>query len=275
MSALTFPQAFGLTGEGGGGLTYPLNFFTSGTWTAPFDCTVALRIHGSGGSGAAHAVALGGNSAPWGLKWLALSAGDVLTISIGAGGAPVTAPNDGLAGSTTTVQLNGVTILTAAGGEGGLGAASGALNPAAASAVVTGADVWFPGLQSGSASGSPQRLGGAAANLSCDGSGRSPSANTGGAYVGGSVGVVPTINATTAVDAPPLIAFATLGFFALAGMGKGGGIGLPGGLFGGGGGTAGSVSGGAGGIGAGGGASNTTSGNGGKGYVFMTVTKVA
>lgn len=270
--SLTYQQAFG-GGAGVSGVAYSINFFTSSTWTAPFDCTVLLRIHGSGGSGAANAVALGGNSGPWGIKRLTLSAGDVLTITIGAGGAGVTVAANGNPGSTTTVLLNGASILAADGGEGGLGAGSGAVSPAAAAAVVTGADVWFPGLQSGSATGSPMRLGGAAANLALDGSGRSPNATAAGAYVGGSVGIVPTDNNTTAVDARPLIAFADLGLFYLSGMGKGGATDQPGGSFGGGGGTSASVAGGAGGIGAGGGASNTTSGAGGPGYLFMSVAQ--
>ncbi len=277
---INFSQAFGGAGAGGSG-SYVLSFAQSGTYTIPLACAVDIAIIGAGGSGAANTMAVGGNSGPCGIKRIQCEANDVIDVIVGSGGASVSGGANGLAGGTTTVKLNGVVILTATGGEGGLGAASGPVNPAAVVSTITGADVWFPGLQAGSATGTQARTGGAAVNLAGTGLGRS-SAITNGAQscAGGSVGAAVAADSATPSTPPPTVAFFAYGLYPRSdvGLGGAGATGTAGGAggFGGGGGAGGSSSvGGAGGQGAGGGAcgASVASGKGGNGCVNLTITK--
>ena len=282
-----FGDYFSRGGGGSGGLSYALVFTSSGTFTAPFACTVALLIQPPGGSGAANTNATGGNSAGGGLKQITLAQGDVLTITIGAPGAGVTGGVNGNAGGSVSVQLNGAAaFLSGTGGEGGLGNAGGAtLAPATVASSITGADVSYPGIQAGAvtAAVSSARTGGAAVNVTGDGMGRSPSISTGSVSgAGGSVGRTPVANATVAVDALNTSNFLTFGFFPTTTTGKGSdgnsaGAALPGNPFGGGGAGGGGAAqnGGQGGLGAGGGGcgSTPTSGAGGPGCVCLLITK--
>lgn len=279
-----------LGGGSSGGLSYSLVYTaTPGSpWAAPFNCNVTVLIQGAGGSGASNVNATGGNSGPWGVKQLTLSAGETLLPTIGAGGAGVTGGVNGNPGGTTSVSRNGAAaFISAAGGEGGTGNAGAAtLAAPTVAAAITGADVWYPGLQAGAvtAAVSAARTGGAAVNVTGDGMGRSPSANVGSVITaGGSVGRSPVINATVALDPLNTLNFLTFGVFPIATTGKGSDSSAApaasASLFGGGGssstGSAGQA-GGQGGFGAGGGACTipATSGAGGSGYVCLLITKI-
>jgi hypothetical protein len=83
----------------------------------------AIGGGGSGGSGTN--LCRGGGAGGLAQSICALKAGDVISFTVGAGGAYVAgAPVPGNAGGTTTVTIPGYTTLTSNGGAGG--AASGA-----------------------------------------------------------------------------------------------------------------------------------------------------
>jgi hypothetical protein len=87
-----------------------------------------------------------GNSAPWGVKWLEVAAGDKLEFAIGAGG--ITTGNvqnvPANAGGTTFIRHNGVVVMTCQGGDAGPASAT-ARSPIAAKVI--GADYWMAGRQ--------------------------------------------------------------------------------------------------------------------------------
>ena len=147
----------------------------------------AMGATGSGGSGngAANQRATGANSAPWGVKVIQVAAGDVLSVEIGAGGAPQTGVANGAVGSSTVVRLNGVAVMTCQPGEPGV--ANGAAT--APTATVVGADWVVPGRKAGEATGSAASSGGAAVDVFRTGLGDSLSI-AGGSQVrpGASVG---------------------------------------------------------------------------------------
>lgn len=190
---ITYAQAFGAGGgAAAGGWSTAITSSRSITFTEAG--TVVLSVVGAGGGGAANdggiGAASGGNSAPWGRKKFSVVPGDVLVVTLAAGGSK--AASIGTAGSqggTTTVKLNGVTILTVQGGEGGVYVAgAGPAQPISPAATVTGADYWVPGVRAGSASGgSTSESGGAAVDVLGNGLGKSPN-STSYAGVGGSVG---------------------------------------------------------------------------------------
>lgn len=273
----TFKQLF----FGGGGAQalgdYSLYFFSSRTHTFTAAGTAVITIVGATGSGArgntGSGAATGSNSAPWGRLKIAVAAGDVLTVNIGAGGAAQSGTNvNGLAGSNTTVALNGVTILTAQPGEPGVYNATAAVS-ANATATVTGADFVVSGLRAGNATGSNTASGGAALDVLRSGLGRSPN-STVVSSPGGSVGTDAGGNTFG------YIAYLDFGFVPSDGRsdnvpGRGGGGGATvniGGPFAGG--ASGSTAGGAGGIGGGAGGSvgNNPSGAGSPGFVYATFT---
>lgn len=103
------------------------------TWTVPAG-VYAVRLEawgggaGGGGSSGGGFMSGGGASGAYGLSYLTVVPGDVLSGAIGAGGAGgTTAPTAGVVGGNTTVLLNGVLQGTATGGGGG-GQAGGAPN---------------------------------------------------------------------------------------------------------------------------------------------------
>ena len=278
-----FSQAFG-SGSGAVAGGFVLSFATSGSYTLPYDAVVVVGIVGAGGSGGANTQATGGNSGPCGLKRLQLQAGDLIEVTIGAGGAGVTGGANGNAGGTTTVKVNGVIVLSATGGEGGLHAASGPVSPAAVVSVVTGADVWFPGLRAGDVgSGTQGRTGGAAVNLTGDGQGRSSATNAGSQFLaGGSVGTAIAAGQQTAATPRPTTAFFSWGVFPRSdvGLGSNGNSSAnaaAGGFGAGGGGVGASATGGPGGVGGGGGAAGSggNSGKGGDGYVNLSISEAS
>lgn len=257
-------------------------FPVSGSHTFTVDGTITVTAFGGAGSGATttnttSGRATGGNSPPWGRKTINVIAGDVLTITVAAGGASQgSVSSNGLPGGNTVISLNGTPIMTCQGAEGGVYAASGSgATPAAASAVVTGADYWVPGVRSGSTSDAAGATsGGAALDILNTGLGRSPNV-TGPAGNGGSV--------ATDAGGPtlPYMVYFEFGVAAGDGMatlspGRGGvdGTGTrDGGPFAGGCGSSTSNVAGNGGMGGGGGArTGANSGAGGRGYAFVVFT---
>jgi len=110
-------------------------FTDTGTWTAPVDCTVFVQAVGGGGSGTGVAqddtanvfgLATSGGSAGYCEKELSVTAGTVLTITVGAGGTADSSihstanngTNTGADGTATTVTGTGIS-LSAGGGTGG------------------------------------------------------------------------------------------------------------------------------------------------------------
>lgn len=277
---MNYNGLFGGSGGSSGSLSFSLHFTQSGVWTAPFACDVVIAGVGAGGGGGGGSYALGGNSAPWGLKRISVAAGQTLTMTNGAGGAGGTGAA-GSPGGSSTVALSGTgTILTIGGGEGGIYSASAIiLNPATVVSAVTGADAWFAGLQAGATTSAVlARVGGAAVNLGCDGSGRSPGLTAGGATAGGSVGITPVANATTAVTPMPISNFVLFGLIPSGtpplGKGSSATTSAAADAFGGGGGHGAGV-GGAGGYGGGGGGGNPTGGAGGGAYFTLFVVPSA
>ena len=240
---------------------------------------------GGGGSGTTTGSSLGGNSAPWGRKKIVVAVGDVLEFVIGAGGARAAANGSaGSQGGTSLVKLNGVTILTVQGGEGGLFATGTALaSPAAAAATVTGADFWVPGIQAGSCqvSSSSGATGGAAVDILQTGLGRSQSiSGAAAASQGGSIG-------TNSGGIPqPWIALLEWGIFVNDGATASATVGSPGrggdqpgaikaGMFAGGGSVNTAYTPGGTGGGGGGAATATQAGAGGNAYAYMVFTPSA
>ena len=266
--------------------------FSSRTTTFTQTGKLAISMVGSGGGGAvaagsAQSSATGGNSGPWGRKVIDISAGDVLVVNIGAGGLKSAGYSaNGNQGGTSTVTLNGVTILTIQGGEGGvfadLTATASASVPAA---TITGADFWVAGVRAGSAqctSVSPSCSGGAAVDILQSGLGRSPAAvGDGIAGVGGSVG-------TDSGGIPiPWIALMEWGFVITDGASATAALGSPGrggvsatlaaGALAGGGADSANLPTVNGGIGAGGGGGSSPSnaGNGGPAYAFLVFASLS
>lgn len=243
---------------------------------------VRIALQSSGGSGAcgnsvSGTSSTGGNSGPWGVKVLRVAAGDVMVITLAAGGiAPASSGVNGVQGGTSTVTLNGTTIITAQGGEGGVWSnVLGTVNSPVPSATITGCDFYVPGLRAGSApvvSGNFYYGGGSASDLLQCGLGRSPSptaANT--PTAGGGVGT------DTGATPLPCLVFEDFGLVTgagsqMPGQGGVGGSRVPG-PFGGGasqgsGGQKGYSTAGAGG-GGGSGANSALTGDGGPAYAFL------
>lgn len=100
--------------------TFAAGFLSSGTYTIPATGTYILKAVGGGGSSGGNSnQANGGGSGYYTTLTTSLTAGDVLTINIGAGGATTT--NNG---GTTTIVKGGTTLVSAAGGNYGSGSGS-------------------------------------------------------------------------------------------------------------------------------------------------------
>lgn len=191
---ITFGQAFAGAGAGSTFGGWASMVLTSKTITFTQAGKVCLTVVSAGGSGAKTAststgAATGGNSGPWGRKVFAVGVGDTLTFTIGSGGAAQTANGaNGNPGGTTTIALNGSTIITAPGAEGGVAHASAAVAPAPV-ATITGCDFYVPGVQAGKATGTTGvGSGGAAVDALKNGTGRSLDSTSSISTAGGSVG---------------------------------------------------------------------------------------
>lgn len=235
-------------GGGSGGIPQQRSFITSGTFTAPVTGKYLLTAIGGGAAGTSEG--RGGGAGGFAQKPVTLAAGDVITFSVGAGGA-----SSGATGGTTTLTAPGVSL-----------SAGGGTSTAGGSA--TGGSLNTTGGVSGNSNGS----GGGAVGVYGVGYGSAASMNSGG----GGVGEASTTNpgggalgkgyklAGPAFGAGRLLQ--PLG--EIGGDGVVGAEGRPGGLFSGGGGGR---SGGAGGVfgGGGGGSVQFNEGPGGVGGVFI------
>jgi hypothetical protein len=98
---------------------------TSGTYTAPVTGWYKITAKGGGGGGGSGFSfsdgAYGGNGGGEGgttIRYIPLTAGDTVTVLVGAGGTGGTSGGDGANGGDTSVTINGNTY-TGGGGEGG------------------------------------------------------------------------------------------------------------------------------------------------------------
>lgn len=145
MSSLA--QDIGLAGGVTGALYRSQLVPTSTSYTVTQPGWAIVTGMGAGAGGTKSSSYPPGNSAPWGVKGFPVAVGDVIAITIGAGGAP-NASGAALAGGATTVTLNGAVIMTCQPGDAGV------LNAKApVAARVIGADFWVPGRQPQSAIG--------------------------------------------------------------------------------------------------------------------------
>ena len=276
-----------LLAQGGGGAAaggWSRAIFSSATIVFAENGFVQMSIVGAGGSGGAGASgtysASGGNSAPWGRKRIAVVAGDSLVINLAAGGVQPANSSPGVAGGVSTVALNGSTLMTIQGGEGGVIAAGTALAQSPVpSATVTGADFWVGGVRAGDAKSTAGVCfsGGAAVDILQSGLGRSPdalgSSVTGvGGSVGNNIGGVP-FSWVAVADWGLVITDGGTATATNGAVGRGGaGAGIAAGAFAGGGGGATAQS--RGGVGAGGGGVNngTPLAGGGNAYAYLVFT---
>lgn len=189
MTNPSFSRIFGGAVASGG---WVRAFLENGTHTFTQNGTMTVSGFGGGGGGAqttnsSTTQATGGNSPPWGRKTFRVKVGDVLSVTVGAGGlGAATVSTNGAAGGDTVISLNGTPIMTCQGAAGGVFSSSGTATPAAATATVIDADLAVPGLQAGTATGAGTGSGGAALDVLQTGLGRSPN-STSGAALGGSV----------------------------------------------------------------------------------------
>lgn len=283
--SITFGQAFGgNSGAAAGGWSAAI--FTSRTFTFTEAGVVVMSLVGAGGGGASavSGAATGGNSAPWGRKKIKVSTNDVLSITIGAGGLKSAIFGaSGSQGSATTVTLNGATIMTVQGGEGGV-YLEGVVTATAATpaATVTGADFWRPGIQAGSATpdAGSAGSGGAAVDVLSNGTGRSPSAvgGSGTTSSGGSIGTDLgglTLGWIALLEWGFVITDGSMATTSRGIPGNGGTVGIAAGAFAGGHASAGHCNGGLGGGGAGSPIILEFAGNGGNAYGYLSFTPEA
>lgn len=170
---------------------------------------------GGGGSGAGDntSPAPSGGGGGGGLRWITnypVSAGDVVTITAGSGAPRNAGAANGSTGNTSSVTINGVTVLSAFGGGGGVSAtngggggggggsttgtlANGSIigggNGGPGGAASAGGNTTFPQSGGGGAGGYAGAGGaganGAAATAGSGGAGGGGGGPTGGSYVGG------------------------------------------------------------------------------------------
>ena len=112
----------------GSGAVLTVNAYTSSTtWTVPTGVTSILCEVIGGGGGCGISSARGGGGGGFAYGSIAVSAGQVLTITVGTGGtggAPY--PSGGGAGGTSEIVRSAVSLISAVGGAGGGSASSGA-----------------------------------------------------------------------------------------------------------------------------------------------------
>jgi hypothetical protein len=123
-------------------LTRSEMIFSTQTITVPDDGWAVIAGMGGGAGGGKNLMA--GNSAPWGVKTFAVSAGQTIAFTIAAGGAPVDRDTRTNAGGDTIISYAGVTIMTCKGGDAGPASATA---KAPVVATVIGADFWRAGRQ--------------------------------------------------------------------------------------------------------------------------------
>lgn len=151
----------------------------SGSFTVPTNVSaVKVTVVGGGGAGGGATTTnngTGGGSGSSGISWLTgLTPGDALTLTIGAGGVPVSASTGGTGGSSIVTGTFGT--ITAPGGVGGtlgtLGASGGAMG--------TGATLNFGGnASSNTVAQATANSGGAGAGSIFGGGGPAPFNNPG------------------------------------------------------------------------------------------------
>lgn len=105
----------------GSGAVLTTNAYTSSTtWTVPAGVTSILCEVIGGGGGCGISTAVGGGGGGFAYGSIAVSAGQVLTITVGTGGTGgQTYPNTGNAGGTSEIVRSGSSLISAAGGGGG------------------------------------------------------------------------------------------------------------------------------------------------------------
>lgn len=87
-----------------------------------------------------------GNSAPWGVRAQAVSAGSEISFAIGAGGAATfETGKPSLAGGSTVISIDGVPLMTCQGGDAG---PTSDITTSPVAASVIGADYWRRGAAS-------------------------------------------------------------------------------------------------------------------------------
>ncbi|EYR81881.1 hypothetical protein [Shinella sp. DD12] len=158
---MNYSTLFGSTAAGGVEYQFVLS---ARTWTAPRDCTVKISAFGASGSGGvlrrAGGNATGGGAGARCTKTVKLKAGDVLTLTPGAGGAAVTTTNgvvQGNSGGNTTVTGPDGLNLSAGGGEGGKANADGTVAlTGGAGGLATGGDENVAGGRGGNISAASQ-----------------------------------------------------------------------------------------------------------------------
>lgn len=114
----------------------------TGTFTIPNDNTTSIYVFASAGGGSGGCVfqqdngsgAGGGGAANITGYKIAVSPGQVISYSVGEGGAARTSANDGASGGSTTLTRNATTIFNLSGGGGGQSGRAGGANGGAGGA---------------------------------------------------------------------------------------------------------------------------------------------
>jgi hypothetical protein len=163
-------------------------FASSTTWTVPCGVnSITIYAWGAGGAGggAKSGGGGGGGGGAYSTTIVAVSPGDLLTITVGTGGTGVSNGN-GNSGGQTTIVRSAVNLLTANGGSGGFVGSSGGNGAGGAGGS---AGTWAGG-NGGTSTGNGAGGGGGAGSASAGGNGANAvtgAAGT-GSYTGGSGG---------------------------------------------------------------------------------------
>lgn len=178
-------------------------------WTPPVTGTYRVHVFGAGGSGGAYRAATatiggatGGGAGGYARKTLTLSSEVAYTLTVGAGGAAVSATADntganGNAGGNSSISGSDISTITANGGGAGGQTSSADTLAGASGGAATGGDVNYTGGGSGSVTGVGNKATGGGATALFGTSYASGDANsssvsfaaaTGGAGIGGKSG---------------------------------------------------------------------------------------